>query len=163
MIGNRTYCQSHLPGGITIGNHCSISKNVKFLEARQEHYCIQNRKCVYSSNYKLADDSSRETNIGNDVWIGTEAFIKYGVHIGNGAIVGSRAVVASDVPPFAVVVGNPARVIKYRFSPQQITELEKIKWWDWPDEKFNESFEKGEMEDIDRFIEKYRVDKSLKI
>ncbi|NLH81817.1 MAG: CatB-related O-acetyltransferase [Phyllobacteriaceae bacterium] len=76
-----------------------------------------------------------DTVVGNDVWIGTEAMIMPGVEIGNGAIVAARAVVASDVPPYAVVGGNPARVIRMRHAPEVIARLEAIAWWDWPIEK----------------------------
>lgn len=72
-----------------------------------------------------------EIVIGNDVWIGARAIILDGVVIGNGAIIGAGAVVTSDVPPYAVVVGVPARVIRYRFSHEQIDALESSHWWDW--------------------------------
>src|SRR5690606_28245456 len=75
------------------------------------------------------------TVIGNDVWIGYDALIMPGVKIGNGAIVAARAVVASDVPAYAVVGGNPARVLKRRFTDEDIATLESIAWWDWPVEK----------------------------
>lgn len=73
-----------------------------------------------------------DTVVGNDVWIGTEAMILPGVTIGDGAIVGARAVVAADVPPYAVVVGNPARVVRRRFSPEDVERLLAIAWWTWP-------------------------------
>jgi len=78
------------------------------------------------------------TRIGNDVWIGHGATIMSGVTVGNGAIIGARSVVAKDVPPFAVVVGNPARVIRYRFTEAQIEALQQIRWWDWPLERITE-------------------------
>ncbi len=73
-----------------------------------------------------------DTIVGNDVWIGTEAMIMPGVEIGNGAIVAARAVVASDVPPYAVVAGNPARVVRLRHPPEVVGRLQAIAWWDWP-------------------------------
>ena len=76
-----------------------------------------------------------DTVIGHDVWIGYEALIMPGVTIGNGAIIAARAVVTSDVPPYTIVGGNSARVIKQRFSDEQITALERIAWWDWPAER----------------------------
>lgn len=69
--------------------------------------------------------------IGNDVWIGARATLLDGVAIGNGAVVGAGAVVTKDVPPYAVVGGVPARVIRYRFTPEQIESLEASQWWDW--------------------------------
>ena len=71
-----------------------------------------------------------DTVIGNDVWIGQNAVIMPGVHIGDGAIIGTNAVVAKDVPPYAIAVGNPAAVKKFRFDKETIELLLKLKWWD---------------------------------
>lgn len=76
-----------------------------------------------------------DTIIGNDVWIGYKALIMPGVKIGNGAIISSRAVVTKDVPAYTIVGGNPAKVIKSRFSDEIVMELEKLAWWDWSVEK----------------------------
>lgn len=76
-----------------------------------------------------------DMRIGNDVWIGREAMILPGVTIGDGAIIGARAVVGSDVPPYAVMVGNPARLLRKRFDEETIAALLEIGWWDWPAEK----------------------------
>lgn len=73
--------------------------------------------------------------IGNDVWIGYDALIRNGVTIGSGAIVAARAVVVKDVPPYAIVAGNPAKVVKMRFDPPTIERLLQIAWWDWEREK----------------------------
>ncbi len=73
--------------------------------------------------------------VEDDVWIGMEAMIMPGVRIGAGAIVGARAVVASDVPPYAIVAGNPARVVRRRFPDAVIEELLAIAWWNWPAER----------------------------
>ena len=79
------------------------------------------------------------TTIGNDVWIGENAFIKQGVTIGNGAVIGAHSVVTKDVPDYAVVVGAPAKVVKYRFSENEIKELLESKWWEWPEDKLKNS------------------------
>ncbi len=80
-------------------------------------------------------DEFDKVRIGHDVWIGTRAIVMGGVTIGNGAIIGAGAVVTKDVPSYAVVAGIPARVLRYRFEPEQIDMLEKIEWWnrdlDW--------------------------------
>jgi virginiamycin A acetyltransferase len=73
-----------------------------------------------------------DTVIGPDVWIGTEAVLMPGVTIGAGAIVSARAVVTRDVPPFAIVAGNPARIVKHRFDPDTTRRLLAVAWWDWP-------------------------------
>ncbi|MGQ9445250.1 CatB-related O-acetyltransferase [[Pasteurella] aerogenes] len=80
--------------------------------------------------------------IGNDVWIGANSIIMPGVHIGDGAVVGANAVVTKDVPPYAIVAGVPAKIIKYRFSEDMITRLLELKWWNFSDEilKSNISF-----------------------
>jgi virginiamycin A acetyltransferase len=76
-----------------------------------------------------------DTRIGNDVWIGREAVIMPGVTVGDGAIIGTRAQVAKDVPPYAVVVGNPGRVVRMRFAPDVVAELLAIAWWNWDSER----------------------------
>ncbi|WP_027087253.1 CatB-related O-acetyltransferase [Cohnella panacarvi] len=89
--------------------------------------------------HSLADINALTKNgkivIGNDVWIGAKTVILPSVHIGNGAIVAAGAVVTKDVPDYAIVAGVPAKVIKYRFSREEITILNEIRWWEWPDEK----------------------------
>lgn len=75
-----------------------------------------------------------DTRIGNDVWIGREAIIMPGVTVGDGAIIGTAAVVSKDVPPYAIVVGNPGRVVRRRFDDATIDRLLAIRWWDWPPE-----------------------------
>ena len=77
-------------------------------------------------------DNKGDIVIGNDVWIGYEALIMAGVHIGDGAVIGARAVVTKDVPPYAIVGGVPAREIRKRFAPDVIARLLELKWWDWP-------------------------------
>ena len=74
-----------------------------------------------------------DTIIGNDVWIGRQATIMPGVRIGDGAIIGAHAVVAKDVPAYAVVVGNPAKVVRFRFEDETIEFLEALRWWDFSD------------------------------
>ena len=72
--------------------------------------------------------------IGNDVWIGDNVWIKNGITVGDGAIIGAHAVVTHNVPPYAIVAGNPAQILKYRFTPEIIADLLNLKWWELPDE-----------------------------
>ena len=78
------------------------------------------------------------TKIGNDVWIGRSAIVLSGVNIGNGAVIGAGSVVTKDVPDYAIVAGNPAKLIRYRFDEHTIQELQSLKWWAWPDEKIKQ-------------------------
>ncbi|MBC2851739.1 CatB-related O-acetyltransferase [Cetobacterium sp. 8H] len=91
------------------------------------------------SNAKNGFQRKGDTIIGNDVWIGTEALIMPGISIGDGAIVAARAVVTKDVPAYTVVGGNPATIIRKRFSESEISHLLDIKWWEWSIEKINEA------------------------
>jgi virginiamycin A acetyltransferase len=83
------------------------------------------------------------------VWIGTEATILPGVEIGDGAVIGAKAVVGSDVPPYAVVAGNPARVVRRRFDEASVARLRAIGWWDWPAEKITRHLDLIRGADID--------------
>ncbi|ENO87039.1 streptogramin A acetyl transferase [Thauera linaloolentis 47Lol = DSM 12138] len=94
-----------------------------------------------------------DTIIGNDVWIGYEALIMPGIKIGNGTIVSSRSVVTSDVPPYTIVGGNPAKPLKQRFEAEVVALLNEIAWWDWPIEKITQYLDKivwGDVEALRR-------------
>ena len=84
-------------------------------------------------------DNKGDIVIGNDVWIGYEAVILSGVHIGDGAVIGARAVVTRDVAPYTVVGGVPAKKIKLRFDKETVRQLLVLRWWDWPVEKIQEN------------------------
>lgn len=75
--------------------------------------------------------------VGNDVWAGWSVTIASGVTVGDGAVLATNAMVTKDVPPYAIVAGNPARIIRYRFDEDTIAALLTIRWWDWPEEKVN--------------------------
>lgn len=83
------------------------------------------------------------TYIGNDVWVGANSVILKGVRVGNGAIVGASAVVTKDIPPYAIAVGNPARIIKYRFDDDTIKFLQELEWWNLPREMIQEMVDKN--------------------
>jgi virginiamycin A acetyltransferase len=109
--------------------------------------CRQAPVNVFGNGWEKAAPSPAElpfksdTIIGNDVWIGYEALIMPGIEVGNGAIVAARAVVASDVAPYTIVGGNPARPIKQRFDPGTVAVLESLAWWDWPVETITRHLE----------------------
>ena len=102
----------------------AIFKVNKNFEYYQEYEKDKNLDTIAPDNIKPV-----KTFVGNDCWIGTGAYIKNGIKIGNGAVVGARSVVTKNVPPYAIVAGSPAKVIKFRFSDEIITQLLKVQWW----------------------------------
>ena len=132
----------------TIGKFCSIASGVtigatehpmSFLSTHAFTYEKDCDKKNYGniSNQNNIYDISHLTppcEIGHDVWIGSNAFIKAGVKIGTGAVIGANAVVTKDVPPYAIVGGVPAKIIRHRFAPEIIEQLLKSEWWNLPKE-----------------------------
>ena len=104
------------------------------------------------SHIKDAWDNKGDIVIGNDVWIGYDAVIMSGVKIGDGAIIGTRAAVTKDVPPYTIVGGIPAKVIRKRFSNDTISKLLEIKWWDWPAEKIQANIQHIQSGNIDELV-----------
>jgi acetyltransferase-like isoleucine patch superfamily enzyme len=100
---------------------------------------------------------NRHTIIGNDVWIGENVTIKCGVKIGDGVIIGFNSNVTKDVEPYCVVGGNPARVLKKRFSDDIIHKLLKIQWWTWPEDKIKENSKMFIEGDIQEFVDTFYI------
>lgn len=129
-------------GTFEIGSFCSIARGVQvFVGGEHRTDWITTFPFNYIwRNYRHISGhpaSKGDVIIGNDVWIGTEAIILSGVHIGDGAVVGARSVVTCNVPPYAIVAGNPARIVKMRFEKRTVDRLLKIRWWDWDDERID--------------------------
>lgn len=145
-------------GNITIGNYCSIAHGVKILNVNHNYESVSTYPfSVLRSKDKLKASRDRDVgnvNIGNDVWIGIDAIILKGITVGDGAIIGAGSVVTKSVPPYAIVAGNPAKLIKYRFSKDEINSLLEIKWWYWT-EKFIEDHIDDYYIPINQFIKKY--------
>lgn len=130
---------------LRIGKFCSIACGAKFLFNCANHSLRSLSTYTFPLFYDeweldkadvaSAWDNKGDIVIGNDVWIGFEAVIMAGVHIGNGAIIGARAVVTKDVAPYTIVGGVPARTIRKRFDDATISRLESLRWWDWPKER----------------------------
>ena len=141
---------------LKIGRFCSIADEVE-IYLGGEHLFNNVTSYPFSAIFNPGTLSCQRTKgdivIGNDVWIGRRVTILSGVTIGDGAVIGARAVVAKDVSPYAVVVGNPAICIKFRFTYDQIESLLKIRWWDWEYAKISEYIPLLESGDIDKFIE----------
>lgn len=143
-IGNRSDIAStgsNITAQVTVGNYTSIGPYVQ-IHTLHQHACIQDWLLV-STSQKIPEyphpQGEEKVTIGSDVWIGRNAVILGNVTIGDGAIIGAFSVIAKDVPPYAVVVGNPQVIKRYRFTEEQIEKLLKIKWWLWPDEKVDEN------------------------
>lgn len=142
---------------LIIGKFCALATGVKFIMNGANH------KLSGFSTYPFQIFGGWErvmpqlgelpfkgnTVVNNDVWIGYESVIMPGVRIGNGAIVAAKSVVVSDVPPYTVVGGNPAKIIKQRFSDEVIKALLEIAWWSWDIEKISRNLEKIVAADID--------------
>lgn len=146
---------------IAIGNYCSIASDVVFLLSGEHNYKHISTYPFFDTGDNSADkykDTFTKGNVivGNDVWIGHGVTVLSGVKIGDGAVIGAGAIVSKDIPPYAIAVGNPLKIIKYRFTTDQINDLLQIKWWNWDRdtiEKRKEDFYK----DIDFFINKYKI------
>ena len=144
---------------VTLEKYSATSKNVRFYQV-DNHPCVRDRKLVSTFEYAFLGTQGHDGDykgsiiVQSDAWIGEFATIMGGVTIGYGAIVGAFSVVYKDVPPYAVVHGNRATIRGYRFNPEQIKELLRIKWWDWPRERIVERSK--DMLDIDSFLEKYK-------
>lgn len=142
MDGTETVC----PEKLVIGKFCSIATGATFMMAGN---CGHRYDWIaqypldgfdddydgYKENPPKAFISKGDTVVGNDVWIGAEAMIMPGLTIGDGAVIAARAVVTKNVDPYTIVGGNPAKIIKKRFSDEDIAVLLTAKWWDWPEEK----------------------------
>lgn len=149
----------HHDPAVTTGKFCSIAGGVHFMGTAQ-HASATHKQCV--ANFPFFEEWKLEyprgemrgpITLGNDVWIGENAFILDGVYIGDGAIVGANATVAKDVPPYAVVVGNPAKIVHYRFTPEIIEKLLQIKWWNWERSKIEEAL--PYFQNIETFVSKF--------
>lgn len=129
---------------LVIGRFCALARDVRFIMNGANHRVAGLTTypfSIFGQGWepvmpKPGDLPYKgDTVVGNDVWLGYEALVMPGVSIGDGAIVASRAVVSRDVPPYAVVAGNPAVVVKRRFSDDVVARLLAVRWWDWPADK----------------------------
>jgi chloramphenicol O-acetyltransferase type B len=181
-VGVRSYYAGHYHGGsfedcilyldkadakkdvdrLTIGSYCSIASGVKFmLGGNQGHrhdwiatYPLDIIEPTKRRERKTPKAFLKKGNtvIGSDVWIGYEALIMPGVKIGDGAVIAARAVVTKDVEPYAIVGGNPAKLIKYRFEKEDRETLLEVQWWSWPEEKILQHTEELRGGDVQKLL-----------
>lgn len=145
---------------LVIGRFCALATGVRFIMNGANHAMDGFSTFpfnIFGGGWEEGFDpaswerSARgDTRIGHDVWIGRDAVVLPGVTIGNGAIIAAHAVVAADVPPYAVVAGNPAGVTRRRFGEDEIRRLESIAWWDWPREAIARNVDLIRGSDLDR-------------
>ena len=143
--GTPNICWSNSGAKLVVGNFCSIAANVNI-------YLGGNHRTDWVTTFPFGHSNKNEFNIfngeghpstkgdviiGNDVWIGDNVTIMSGVTIGDGTVIANNSHVVKNIEPYSLVGGNPAKLIKYRFTPQQIEKLLEIKWWYWDDEKIN--------------------------
>ena len=133
---------------LIIGSFCSIGSGAAFIMAGNQghrHEWVSTFPFFFMSEVPAFEGAANgylpagDTAIGNDVWIGSEAIIMPGVKVGDGAIIGTRALVTKDVEPYAIVGGNPAKVIRKRFADREIALLLEMRWWDWSDERLKDA------------------------
>lgn len=154
LIGRGTYGYQSLVKNYSnvksIGRYCSINETARIWGNHSTElvttYPLANPAVITWEEYVkrkpgIIKESNNPVIIGNDVWIGANVSILPEVNIGDGAILAVGAVVTKDVPPYAVVGGVPAKIIKYRFSEYIIAKLLEIKWWEWDEKKFKDNIE----------------------
>lgn len=151
QVGDHTYAQAsgNIYRHTRIGRYCSMANNVSIGVFQHPVTWLSTHPFQYDRRLNpalkadtmpqpIADKSSKGlTQIGNDVWIGENAIIMTGITIGDGAIIGAGAVVTKDVPPYAIVVGVPARILRYRFDEPTIKQLLTLQWWELEPEEMD--------------------------
>lgn len=149
----------HLLDEFTMGSFCSIGPGIETVVKGWHHnlewattypFAAFPNKWKNIKKIENIEKTKRYINIGNDVWIGRDAMIVGDVTIGDGAIIGANAVVSKDIPPYSVAVGNSIKIIKKRFSDEDIDFLLELKWWDWPDETIDKYLHIINSKDIEK-------------
>ena len=134
------------PAKLTIGNFCSLAANINIYLGGNHRtdwvttypFGHTNKHIFNKFNGAGHPSTNGDVTIGNDVWIGSNVTIMSGVTVGDGVVIANNSHVVKNVEPYSLVGGNPAKLIKYRFTPEQIEALLKIKWWYWDDAKIND-------------------------
>lgn len=149
--------QPRLPQGTTIGKFSSMADGVSIIPGDHKIHAVTTHPFIYNPEVGVVKDFLRQDEpltIGHDVWIGQNVTILSRVRtIGDGAVLAAGAVVTKPVPPYAVVAGVPATVIKYRFDEETIKKLLQMQWWDWPLERILNNHER--FNDIKSFVQAY--------
>jgi len=148
QIMSYTYiAQETLVGHVSFGRFCSVGPRVIFGCGTHPTHLISTSPVFYSSvehcgiSFTEQDfvEEQSPIRIGHDVWIGAHAYLRNGIVVGDGAIIGAGAVVTKDIPPYAIVGGVPAHIIRYRFNEQTIAALLRLEWWNWSREALKQA------------------------
>lgn len=145
---------------VVIGKYCSIARRVVIGVSGHNYNWVSTSPIITSKSYKIIEEDVKQPQkdipvIGNDVWVGMNVTIMRGVVIGDGAVIAAGSIVTSDVMPYSIVGGIPAKHLKFRFTEQQIEELLKIKWWDWSEDKIIKN--SSSFYSIEEFIRQHKV------
>ena len=165
QIGDHTYGKPRVlsrgeGATLKIGKYCSISTHV-IIFLGSEHRVDWVSTYPFPLLWKEARSitghpaTKGDVMIGNDVWIGYGVTILSGVTIGDGVAIGACSLVVKDIPPYAIVAGNPAQVIRFRFDEETIKVLLRIRWWNWPDHQVRENIKYICSPSIETFIKKF--------
>ncbi|MBL0225450.1 MAG: CatB-related O-acetyltransferase [Geobacteraceae bacterium] len=147
---------------VVIGDYCSIARDVTIILGG-----IHPTDWVSTYPFRIMlklpgayedgmPTTKGDVTIGSDVWIGTEAMILSGVTIGHGVIIASRSLVTKNIPPYAIVAGSPAKIIKFRYNEEIIEKLLAIQWWNWEEKNIREAVNLLSSNNINEFIERYK-------
>jgi virginiamycin A acetyltransferase len=160
------YLHAGAPEKVSIGKFVQIAHGTQFITSSANHqmngistYPFAVFGEPWSTMYEPCWPNKGDTTVGHDVWFGHESLIMPAVTIGSGAIIAARSVVTKDVPAYAIVAGNPARVVRMRFSDAEISRLLAIAWWDWPVEKITANIQHiaaGDIEALEKCVQTLR-------
>jgi virginiamycin A acetyltransferase len=158
---NVLYHYSFSKDKLIIGKFCALARNLKFIMNGANHQMSGFSTYpfyIFGNGWEKVTPQDCElpfkgdTLVGNDVWIGYESIIMPGVTIGDGAIIAAKSVVVNDVPPYSIVGGNPAKIIKQRFTAETIKTLQEIAWWNWDINKISANLEYITSADLDTLL-----------
>ena len=164
-LGRRSYIHfgqitNTFEAEVVVGSFTSIAKGLTVLAANAQHPSFYHKNLVANFPFDVYDygpwparPAVSRVEIGSDVWIGTDVTVIGNRAIGHGSVVGAGTIVTKDVPPYAVVSGNPGTVRRMRFDEPRVAALLRIKWWEWSDEQIRANLH--HLHDVDRFIAQF--------